>query len=252
MIDRRFIFFPTREVSSTPAHWGLDFEEVYFQADDGVRLHGWFVPGEGKVTWLWTHGNGGNISHRLENIMLLHNQLGVNIFLFDYRGYGLSEGRPSEKGTYRDALGAVTYLASRQDIDPRRVLYFGRSLGAAVAVWLAAQHQPYGLILESPFASVKDMAKLAFPRLPLYLLIRNKYDSLARIGKLSCPLLILHGDRDEVIPLSQGRKLYDAAKEPKRFYVITGAAHNDTYIVGQEPYYRVLREFISSLEVEAH
>ena len=247
MFEKRFVFFPERELVGNPGHWGIQFEEVRFQASDGVELHGWFVPGPRDVTWLWCHGNGGNISHRLEDLMILHRNLGVNVFLFDYRGYGLSEGKVSEKGTYRDAEGALDYLRSRSDVNSRKVVYFGRSLGAAVAVWLATLHPPKGLVLESPFASIKEMAKRAFRWLPLHLLVGAKYDSLSRIPKVDCPLLILHGDRDEVVLISQGRKLYDAATEPKSFYVIEGAAHNDTYIVGQEPYYRALAHFLASL-----
>ena len=247
MIERRFIFFPERVLQGTPAHWGLGFEEVYFPASDGARLHGWFVPGNGEVSWIWFHGNAGNISHLLENLMLLHTNLGMNIFLFDYRGYGLSQGRPSEKGTYRDARGALDYLHSRQDIAPQHIVYFGQSLGSAVAVWLATQQQPAGLILESPFASVADMAKIACPRLPLYLLVRNKYNSLSRIAQISCPLLFLHGDRDDIVPLSQGRKLYEAAAGAKTFHIIPGAGHNDTHIIGREPYYKTLAVFIASL-----
>ena len=247
MIDRQFIFFPEKELAETPAQWGLSFEDVRFTASDGVKLHGWYVPGSGEVTWLWFHGNAGNISHRLEDLMLLHRNLDVNVFLFDYRGYGLSEGQVSEEGTYRDAAGALDYLLSRQDVDPQKIVYFGRSLGAAVAVWLASEHEPYGLVLESPFTSVKDMAQKAYPRLPLYLLVRTKYDSLSKIGGLSCPILILHGDEDEIVPIGQGRKLYDAATEPKSFYEIQGAAHNNTYIVGGEPYFRTLADFVESL-----
>ena len=247
LIERRYIYFPEKELVGTPAEWGLPFEEVHFPASDGIRLHGWFVPGRTEVTWLWFHGNGGNISHRLEDLMLMHRHLGVSFFLFDYRGFGLSEGRVSEEGTYRDARGALDYLSSRGDVSARRIVYFGRSLGSAVAVWLATQHRPSGLILESPFTSVKDMAKIAFPHLPLYLLIRTKYDSMSRIGDVSCPLMILHGDRDEIVPIAQGRKLFEAARDPKSFYTIAGAAHNDTYIVGQEPYFRALADFIASL-----
>ena len=154
----------------------------------------------------------------------------------------------SEKGTYRDAEGALDYLLSRGDVNPQKLIYFGRSLGCAVAVWLATQRHPGGLILESPFTSVKDMAKLAFPYLPLHLLVRTKYDSLTRIGKISCPLLIIHGSEDETVPISIGRKLYMAAREPKSFYEVVGASHNDTYIVGKEPYYRSLDNFITALE----
>ncbi len=248
MIDRRFIFYPQRELVATPAELGLSFEDVSFRSADGVRLHGWYVPGERDVTWLWFHGNGGNIGHRLENLALFHSNLGVNIFLIDYRGYGLSEGRASEKGTYRDATGALDYLLSRDDVNPQKLIYFGRSLGCAVAVWLATQRRPRGLILESPFTSIKDMARLAFPNLPLHLLVRTQYDSLSRINKISCPLLILHGNEDETVPISLGKKLYMAAGEPKSFYAIAGASHNDTYIVGKEPYYRALGDFMESLD----
>ena len=248
MIERRFIFYPQKELAGTPAHWGLAFEDVHFAAGDGVKLHGWFVPGEGEVTWLWFHGNAGNVSHCLEDLMLFHRHLGVNLFLFDYRGYGRSEGRVSEKGTYSDARGALDHVLARQDVDSRKMLYFGRSLGSAVAVWLATHHPPMGLILESPFTSIRDMAKAAYHGLPLYLLVPRKYDPLSRIRQVSCPLMVLHGDRDEIVPIEQGRRVYDAANEPKRFYEITGAAHDDTFIVGQEPYFRAIADFIASLE----
>ncbi len=247
LIERRFIFFPEKELIGDPGHWGLSFDDVNCRAGDGVSLHGWFVPGEGEVTWLWFHGNGGNISHRLEDLTLLNSRLGVSIFLFDYRGYGRSGGKPSEKGIYRDATAALDHVLSRKDVNPERIVYFGRSLGAAVAVWLASWRRPYGLILESPFASVADMAKIAYPRLPIHLLVRGKYDSLSKIGGISCPLLVLHGDRDEIVPISQGRKLYEAASGPKSFYAIEGAAHNDTYIAGGEPYFQALGDFIGSL-----
>ena len=247
MIERRFFFFPSSEVTDTPSHWGMSYDEVTFAATDGVRLHGWFVPGYGETTLLWFHGNAGNIGHRLENLMLLHRAVGANIFIFDYRGYGKSEGKASEAGTYRDARGALDYLLSRRDVAEDKIVYFGRSLGTAVAVWLAAQRAPCGLILESPFSSVKDMARVAFPNLPLHLLVRGRYDSLSRIGAVSCPVLVLHGEMDDVIPLDQGKKLYAAAREPKRFYLIPGAAHNDTYEVGGDAYFREFGEFISSL-----
>ena len=153
-----------------------------FVAGDGVSLHGWFVPGRSDLTLLWCHGNGGNISHRLENLLLVHNELGLNVFLFDYRGYGRSDGKPSEQGTYLDAEAALRYLDSRNDIHQDRTIYFGSSLGGGVAVELAMLRSPYGLILESTFPSIPYMARLSFPFLPLYLFLQARYDSEAKIG----------------------------------------------------------------------
>ena len=250
LIDRQFIFFPEERLVGTPRDWDLPFDEVHFQAGDGVGLHGWFMTGKGDVTWIWFHGNGGNISHRLENLALIRRHLGVNVFLFDYRGYGSSQGKTSETGTYRDARGALDYVLSREDVDPDKIVYFGRSLGAAVAVWLATERRPHGLILESPFASIRDMAGIHYGPLPVHLLLRTKYDSLSRIGGISSPLLIVHGNQDEIVPISQAHKLYEKAEEPKRLYEIPGAGHNDTYVVGGEPYWEALGDFMASLAAQ--
>ena len=247
VIERKFVYFPERDLVADPAQVGLSFEEVYFVASDGVRLHGWFTPGREDLTWLWFHGNAGNISHRLENLKLLHDELGVSVFLFDYRGYGRSQGKPSEEGSYRDAQAALTYLRSRGDTDPERIVYFGRSLGAGVAVELATHEPPLALILESSFSSIPALARHLYPFLPIGPLLRTKYDSLAKIGSVEAPLLVLHGDRDEIVPLQAGRSLFEAAPEPKQFHVIQGAGHNDTYRVGGEEYLRVLRQFLDSL-----
>ncbi len=246
-IEKRFIFFPEGRLEGDPGHWGLSFEDAYSPASDGVMLHGWFVPGQRRVTWLWCHGNAGNISHRLENLLLIHHHLEVSVFLFDYRGYGLSQGTPTEQGTYRDAVAALEYLHSRNDMDSRHIVYFGRSLGAAVAVDLAVHRPPLGLILESPFASARDMARLAFPLLPLHLLVRRKYDTLSKIDKVSCPLLLIHGERDEIVPPSQGLKLYERANEPKNLSVIPGTGHNDLYQTGGNSYWAALSDFMKSL-----
>jgi fermentation-respiration switch protein FrsA (DUF1100 family) len=246
VIERSFIYFPDRQLIGDPADYGLPFDDVSFTADDGVQLHGWFVPGESDVTWLWFHGNAGNISHRLENLRLLHDELRVAVFLFDYRGYGRSAGTPSEEGTYRDGEAALDYLLSRPDVDPQRIVYFGRSLGAGIAVELATRRPPFALILESPVPSISDLAKHHYPFLPVRALLQTKYDSVAKIGNVRAPLLVLHGDRDEVVPFEGGRKLFEAAAEPKRFYTISGAGHNDTYVVGGREYFRVLREFVEA------
>jgi fermentation-respiration switch protein FrsA (DUF1100 family) len=242
-----FIFFPDSYFIGDPAGWGLPFEDIYFPTSDGVMLHGWFVLGSGETTLLWCHGNAGNISYRLDNLKLLHDRLGVNIFIFDYRGYGRSQGKPSEEGTYRDAEAALTYISTRQDIDQDAVVVFGRSLGGAVAVDLASEHQCLGLILESTFASMMEWMSQSFADVPLDRL-PIKYDSLTKIKRVKAPLLMLHGDCDDVVPFQSGMELYESANEPKEFYTIEGAGHNDTYIIGGEGYISALQGFISNLE----
>ncbi|MGH7836147.1 MAG: alpha/beta hydrolase, partial [Candidatus Binatia bacterium] len=221
---------------------------VYFTTTDSVRLNGWFIPHpRAKATLLWFHGNAGNVGHRVENIKLLHDQVGINIFIFDYRGYGRSNGKVSEAGTYTDGAAALSYLRSRKDVDPDSILFFGRSLGAAVAAEVATRGRCQGLILETPFSSIRDMARAAFPLLPIAGLLRTKYDTVEKVKNINCPLLVLHGDRDEIVPFSQGRKVFEAAPEPKEFYAISGAHHNDTYIVGGRAYFAALKRFIESL-----
>lgn len=251
-IERRYIFFPTAEIQYTPGQVGLSYEEVFFQSEDGLRLHGWYVPGQSDITLLWFHGNGGNIGHRVEELALFHHRLGINQLIFDYRGYGRSQGRPSEQGTYRDARAALAYLEGRSDVAPERIVFFGRSLGAAVAVELAASRPPLALVLVSPFTSISDMARLTMPVLPLHWLVRNRYDSLAHIGRVNRPLLVLHGDQDETVPLSQGIKLFEAANPPKQFRLLPGTGHNDTYSSGGPAYWDALTEFIGGLPTMAH
>ncbi|MBA7676701.1 hypothetical protein ES703_84945 [subsurface metagenome] len=246
-MQENFIFFPDSYFIGDPAGWGLPFEDVYFPTADGVMLHGWFVPGQQGITLLWCHGNAGNISYRLDNLKLLHDKLALNIFIFDYRGYGRSQGKPSEEGTYRDAEAALAYLRTRQDIDQDAIVFFGRSLGGAIAVDLASKYQCLGLILESTFASMVGWMSRSFPDItPDTLPI--KYDSLSKIKRVTAPLLMLHGDCDEVVPFESGRELYEAANEPKEFYTIKQAGHNDTYIVGGEGYMAALQGFIAGLE----
>lgn len=244
-MEKSFIFYPISEIEQTPDELGLPYEDVYFMAEKGVRLNGWFIPSRsGDLTLLWFHGNAGNISHRLENIRLIHEKLKTHIFIFDYRGYGRSEGKVSEEGTYQDARAALRYLQRNKNIQSRDLVLFGRSLGAAVAAHLAAEEDALALILETPFASIVEMAKVAFPFLPVGPFLKTKYDLLARIPQAKPPVLVLHGDRDDVVPYAQGKKIFEAAHEPKEFYTIRGAHHNDTYIIGGEPYFSVLRSFI--------
>ena len=247
-LERRFVFFPTQEVALTPADAGLSFEDVYFTTSDGRRLNGWYIPGAGNTTWLWFHGNGGDMGHRVEELALAHHTLGVNLFIFDYRGYGRSAGQPSERGTYGDARAALEYLRGRADATDARVVYFGRSLGTAVAVELAAEHPPAGMILVSPFASLRDMSRLSMPQLPIAAwLAGNRYNSLGRIDRVNCPVLVVHGERDDIVPPSQGRALYEAANEPKSLRLLPNAGHNDTCSAGGTVYWDALQEFMDSL-----
>ncbi len=248
MIEHQFIYFPESTLETDPSSRGLAFEDVHFAARDGVRLHGWFVPGNGDVTWVWFHGNAGNISHRVDNLELVHDRLGVNVFLFDYRGYGQSQGTPSEQGTYLDAQAALAYVRTRDDVASDRIVYFGRSLGSAIAVELATQDAPYALILESPLPSIRYMVRQAYPFLPIGPLLRTKYDTLAKIGGVNAPLLVLHGDRDDMIPIEGGREVFDAAGGPKSFHTIEGAGHNDTYLVEGQPYWDALKRFMQDLD----
>ena len=242
MLPEDDIFFPDGCFAGDPEEWGMPFDSVYFDTVDGLRLHGWFVPGAGRITILWCHGNAGNIGDRLHNMKLLHDRLGVNIFIFDYRGYGRSQGRPTEEGTYRDARAALAYLHSRPDVDKDAIVIFGRSLGGAIAVDLASKYPCVGLILESTFTSLVDIFELP-PAIPPI-----KYDSMAKIKRVKVPLLMLHGNRDDVVPFESGCSLYLAANQPKKFCAIDGAGHNDTYIVGGDGYFAAIEEFIEGLE----
>ena len=252
-IDRQMIYFPDQELVSTPADVGLVYEDVDFTATDRTKLHGWYVPGDSRTTLLWFHGNAGNISHRVDNIMMLNSALGANIMIIDYRGYGRSQGSPSEKGLYLDAEATFEYLVSERGVDSEtELVLFGRSLGAAVAVEMAVRHQARALILESGFTSVKDMAHRAFPFLPsnvLLTMVEARFNTISKIGNVDYPVMVLHGDQDEIVPFELGLELVEAASDPKLFYRIQGAGHNDTYDVGGEPYFEALREFILGIDV---
>lgn len=247
-MEHQFIFFPDRPLVATPALFELNYEEVRFAAEDGTKLHGWYLPGDPeRPLILFCHGNAGNISHRLDNLRLLH-RLGVSVFIFDYRGYGQSEGKASEAGTYSDARGALAWLRER-GWSQQRIVYFGRSLGAGVAVQLAVEQPPAGLILETPFSSIAAMGRHHNPILYRLLgwLLDARYDNLAKIGQARVPLLMFQGDRDQIVPQDMARRLFEAANEPKTWHLIPGADHNDTYDVGGETYWKAWSEFLRQL-----
>ena len=247
-IETQMIFYPAAVIERTPRDVGLEFEDVFFTTSDGVRLNGWFVPHrEAPSTLVWFHGNAGNIGNRVENIKLLHDLVKVNIFIFDYRGYGRSLGRPSEAGTYLDGEAALELVRNKiGDKAETRIVLFGRSLGAAVAAEMANRFHSQGLILESPFISIAAMARVIFPWLPIGPLLITRYDTLDKIKKIKVPVLVLHGNRDEIVPFEHGKAIFAAAPEPKKFFTIVGASHNDTYAIGGETYFRELRLFIES------
>ncbi len=251
--EKRFIFFPEPEIANTPDQAGLRYEDVYLTSSDGLILHGWFLPGPAGLagrrtqTWLWFHGNGGNVGTRVGQLERAHHVLGVHQFIFDYRGYGRSEAKPTERGTYLDARAALNYLKQRPGIDPERIVYFGHSLGAAVAVELAESHPPCGMALIAPFSSARDMAKFTLS-IPLAgWLVRGHYNSVKRIPKVRTPLLVLHGELDEMVPHSQGMKLYQAANRPKRFVTLHGASHNNVQHIAADQMARALVEFRDGL-----
>ncbi|HEX9652278.1 MAG TPA: alpha/beta hydrolase [bacterium] len=249
LVENRLIFFPSKFPQGYwhPEAFGLDVRDCYFAAADGVQLHGWFLKNENAVaTLLWCTGNAGNVSDRLDNLSQLSN-LPLNVFIFGYRGYGRSDGSPDENGVYLDALGAYDYLLGLPQVRRERIIIFGRSLGGAVAVDLASKRPAAGLILESTFTSARDMAKSTFGVIPLQFIIKTKFDSVRKIKQINIPLLMIHGDVDRTVPLKLGRELFLAANEPKEFYEIAGADHNDTYIVGGTTYFRKLLHFVNQV-----
>jgi fermentation-respiration switch protein FrsA (DUF1100 family) len=246
-LEQMFLYFPDRELVATPAAMRLEYEDVFFTAADGTKLHGWYLPGaQGAPLLVFCHGNAGNISHRVDNLRLFR-ELGLAVFIISYRGYGQSEGQPSEEGTYSDMRGALDWLKKR-GWSAERMLYFGRSVGAGVALQLALEQPPGALVLESPFTSIRAMGRLHYPLLWMLAgwALDARYDNLAKIRQLKTPLLIFHGDRDDIVPQRMGKELFENAPQAKSFYSISGGGHNDTYDVGGTAYWQRWREFIEA------
>jgi hypothetical protein len=246
VIENRLIYFPPRypQGFSPPENYGLQLEEVWITTEDGVRLNAWFLPDSASPkVLLWFHGNAENIGMGLAQ-MKAFARLGINVLALDYRGYGKSEGSPDEAGVYRDAEAAYRYLVERRHFEPQNVYVYGHSLGGTVAIDLASRHSCGGLIVQSSFTTGREMARRMF-LIPLFEYIpKSRFDSLAKIARVRAPVLIVHGTRDETIPFSMGRRLYEAAPEPKWFFPIEGGGHNDLLEVGREPYLDRLRAFI--------
>ncbi len=245
-LQSSMVYYPEigREMVATPRQAGLDYEDLKLVTADGVSLHGWFVPGaQSRGTVLFLHGNAGNISHRLDSLLMFH-RLGYSTLIIDYRGYGNSGGKPSEQGTYQDAEAAWRHLIEARKIPPETIVLFGESLGGAVAAWLAARHRPGALVIASGFTSVPDLAAKFYPFLPVRWLSRFDYDTRAYLRTVEAPVFVAHSPEDEIIPYRHGRALYDAAKVPRQFLELSGG-HNEGFIFVRESWVQALGEFLN-------
>ncbi|MGM0737685.1 MAG: alpha/beta hydrolase [Bacteroidota bacterium] len=229
LFQAAFIYFPTKSILATPEDRGMAYEDVYMYTDDGIRLHGWYVPAkQARGSLLFFHGNAGNISGRLESISIFH-ELELNVFIIDYRGYGRSEGKPSENGTYQDAVAAWRYLTEVQDKNPGKIILFGRSLGGGVAAWLASEVNAGGLVLESTFSSAVELAAEIYPLMPVRWLLRTRYPVEDALEHVETPVMITHSKEDDIISFRHGQRLYEAANDPKYWMELIGG-HNDGFI----------------------
>ena len=244
LLEGRFLYFPTRKLAAKPESFGLRADELSLLAEDGVRLHGWWIKGVGGRALLFFHGNAGNVADRLERARILNERLGLDVFLVDYRGYGQSEGAPFEDGLYRDARAVYNEALSR--FHANQILLFGESLGSAVAIQLATEQHSAGVVLETPFLSIPAMARRHYPFVPPFL-IRSRYDNEGKIASVAAPKLFLVAENDEVAPPEQGRRLFELAAAPKTLFVIPGAGHNDTYVTGGEAYWKAWVQFLGGL-----
>jgi len=237
----KLLYMPFRAVEVTPAEIGLAFEDVRIATPDGQTLAGWYIPATNATyTVLFCHGNAGNISHRLDTLALFHN-LGLNCLIFDYRGYGQSTGTPTEEGTIVDALAGRQWLLENKQISAENIIFFGRSLGGAVATLAAARlgdTPPAGLVVESSFTSVPEMGAHLYPWLPVRWFARFWYDAKSAIGTVNCPKVVIHSPDDELVPFAMGKRLYEAARLPKRFFELAGT-HNEGFVENM-PLYRAI------------
>jgi len=249
LLQERMLFLagvPTRKLVATPREVGLDYEDLRLTTRDGLSLHAWYLPVQGaRGTLLFLHGNAGNISHRLDSLRIFHG-LGLSVLIFDYRGYGQSEGTPSEAGLALDARAAWDHLIAQRGATPESIVIFGRSMGAALAAALAAETTPAGLILESAFTSVPDLAAHLYRFLPARRLARLRFDTREALARVTVPVLVVHSEDDEIVPFAHGLALFEAARRPKDMLRLRGD-HNTGFLVSEGDYVRGLSEFLASL-----
>ena len=247
IMQPKFLYSPERDVSDTPDELGLDFEDVVFKSADGLDLSGWYIPAKNsKHTILFCHGNGGNMAHRLDSINIFHN-LGLNCFIFDYRGYGDSRGKPSEEGTYMDAMAAYKWLTGEKKMPAVNIIIFGRSLGGSIAAQLAGKVEARALIVESAFTSYVDIGKEYYPYMPVRWFARFGYKTIDYIRNVRCPVMLIYSGNDEIVPFKFGLELYEAANEPKEFIEIFGS-HNDCFLASSEIYTEVWEKWLKFLK----
>lgn len=253
LFEERLVFFPTKHSTGEPVPEGrsLGFDDVFFRAGDEVELHGWYAAApRARFTLLYLHGNAGNLSHRIDNIAFLA-RLPANVFGVDYRGYGRSQGQPSEAGVYRDAEAAYDYLRHTKGVPAERLVVLGQSLGTAVAVELAARRPVPGLILEAGFPSARRTAQRVMWLPGLRWVMRTRFDSASTLARLRVPVLVAHCTGDPVIPVDLGEELFRAANEPKTFIRHEGRCHEPLYTADPEAYANRLREFLAQVEASA-
>lgn len=254
-LERSLAYFPERTLKGTPEHVGLRYEDLWLKTEDGHTVHAWWIPGPDmftgpRPTWVYFHGNGGNISARLDGYRAIHLRTGANILAVDYRGFGLSPGMPSELGTYADARAATGEAMRRhrsQPGTPGPLVVLGVSMGAAVAAKIAVEVKPDALLLESPPSSFPDLAPLHYRwtrLLPLSAIMQFRYETRIHVTQLSTPLLVIHGDRDDIVPMHSAQWVFDSANDPKRLHVVAGGTHDRPDLVNPDLYYRVVDSFM--------
>jgi len=246
-LEKTTLFVPSKELRVTPRDLGLAYDDVYIQTEDQVTIHGWFLKTRKENgTLVFFHGNAGNIGDRLEKIQMFY-QMGLNVLIVDYRGYGKSEGYPTEEGMYKDALAAYDYLLTRQDVDPQKIIGYGASLGGAAVIDMAAQRTLACLIVDSTFTNARDMAKRIFPFIPGFL-VSIKLDSIGKIMGIKTPKLFFHSQEDETVPYELGRKLFDAAPEPKKFVDLKGG-HDEGHMQSGHIFIGEIRDYLARLDL---
>lgn len=256
-LERALAYFPELTLKGTPEHVGLRYEDLWLKTEDGNSVHAWWIPGPVSAgpeiqtpTWVYFHGNGGNISARLDGYRAIHQRVGANVLAVDYRGFGLSPGEPSELGTYTDGFAAVAEAVrrhSKQQSSAGPLVFFGISMGAAVASRLAGDVKPDALLLESPPSSFPDLAPLHYPwtkLLPISKIMGFHYETRTHVTRLDVPTLVIHGDQDDIVPMESGQLVFDSANEPKRLHVVEGGTHDRPDLVDVDRYYDVVNRFM--------